>query len=78
MEEYGLMADERKIKGMQIKSLIDERNNQLKEMMTPNFYTLNNGIREILAEIGELQKECPHEYDKDGFCIYCYQMGGFC
>ena len=44
MEVYGFMADEQTLKGMQIKSLIDERNNQIKEMMTPNFFALNNGI----------------------------------
>ena len=55
------MADEQTLKGMQIKSLIDERNNQIKEMMTPNFYALNNGIRELLKEVEELQKQCPHK-----------------
>ena len=38
------MVDEQTLKGMQIKSLIDERNAQIKEMMTPNFYALNNGL----------------------------------
>jgi hypothetical protein len=71
-------ADNDKMKGMQIKALIDERNRQIKEIMTPNFYALNNGIRELLKEIEELQKQCPHKYDEDGFCIYCQHMRGFC
>lgn len=79
MEVYGSMgADNDKIRGMQIKSLIDEKNEQIKEIMTPNFYSLNNNVLEILNEVRELQKQCPHEYDEDGFCIYCYHMGGFC
>jgi hypothetical protein len=71
-------ADNDKMKGMQIKALIDERNRQIKEIMTPNFYALNNGIRELLKEIEELQKQCPHKYDEDGFCVYCQHMRGFC
>jgi hypothetical protein len=78
MEVYGFMADEQTLKGMQIKSLIDERNNQIKEMMTPNFYALNNGIRELLKEVEELQNQCPHKWDEDNFCVYCYKMGDFC
>ena len=65
------MADEQTLKGMQIKSLIDERNAQIKEMMTPNFYALNKGIRELLKEVEELQNQCPHKWDEDKFCIYC-------
>ena len=49
------MADEQTLKGIQIKSLIDERNARIKEIMTPNFYALNNDIREILKEVEELQ-----------------------
>jgi hypothetical protein len=46
--------------------------------MTPNFYALNNDIREILKEVEELQNQCPHKWDEDNFCIYCYKMGEFC
>jgi hypothetical protein len=72
------MADEQTLKGMQIKALIDEKNNQIKEIMTPNFFALNNSVREILKEVEELQNQCPHKWDEDGFCIYCYHMRGFC
>ena len=40
--------------------------------MSPNIWTLNNTIKELLIENEELQKICPHEY-KDGYCIYCYK-----
>ena len=65
MEVFGLMT------GEQIKLRIEEINHQIREMIMPSFYTLNNGVTILMDEIKDLQKNCPHEWDKDGFCIYC-------
>lgn len=57
--------------GEQIKLKIEEINHQIRELIMPSFYTLNNGITVLMDEIKDLQKNCPHEWDEDGFCIYC-------
>ena len=57
--------------GEQIKLRIEEINHQIREMIMPSFYTLNNGVTILMNEIKDLQKECPHEWDENGFCIYC-------
>jgi hypothetical protein len=56
--------------GEQIKLEIEQRNHQIRELLMPHFYTLNNGVDVILGEIRSLQAQCPHEWE-DGFCIYC-------
>ena len=65
MEVFGLMT------GEQIKLRIEEINHQIREMIMPSFYTLNNGVTVLMDEIKDLQKNCPHEWDEDCFCIYC-------
>ena len=57
--------------GEQIKLRIEELNSQIREMVMPNFFTLNKKVTSLMNEIKDLQKECPHEWDEDGFCIYC-------
>ena len=57
--------------GEQIKLRIEELNHQIREMIMPSFYTLNNGVGALIDEIKSLQEKCPHEWDEDGFCIYC-------
>lgn len=43
--------------------------------MKPNVFTLNNQIRDLIEENGQLQAQCPHKF-KDGYCIYCYKEEG--
>lgn len=57
--------------GEQIKTLIEVKNQEIKELLSPNCFILNNFLRNKLVEIEELQKQCPHKWDEDGFCIYC-------
>lgn len=57
--------------GEQIKLRIEELNHQIREMIMPSFYTLNNGVGTLIDEIKSLQEKCPHEWDEDGCCIYC-------
>lgn len=56
--------------GEQIKLRIEEINHQIREMIMPSFYTLNNGVTILMDEIKDLQKNCPHEWE-GGFCKYC-------
>ena len=58
---------------LQIKEKIDTNNKILETLMTPNVFTLNNAVSELLKENAELQAICEHSYE-DGYCIYCYKM----
>jgi hypothetical protein len=57
---------------LDIKKRIDENNKLIESLMTPNVFTLNNTVAEILAENAQLQNECEHVFE-EGFCIYCYK-----
>ena len=59
--------------GPEIKKLIDENNKLIEQSLTPNIWTLNNSVAELLEENKRLQKECSHEYE-NGACIYCYKL----
>ena len=43
--------------GEEIKRMIDEKNDQIRFFLTPNYYTLNNSIQELLIEIKNLQEQ---------------------
>lgn len=58
--------------GLKIKQKIDENNKIIETLLTPNQFTLNNTIAELLKENQQLQKECNHDFE-DGYCIYCYK-----
>ncbi len=55
---------------LEIKKRIDENNRIIESLMTPNVFTLNNTIAELLAENKKLQEECEHVFE-NGYCIYC-------
>lgn len=59
---------------IEIRKEIDKLNQQLKEIITPNQFVMNNSIAEIANKITALQGQCSHEFDEDGFCIYCDLM----
>lgn len=58
--------------GLDIKKKIDKNNTLIESLVTPNVFTLNNTVAELLKENEILRKNCPHEYE-DGYCIYCYK-----
>lgn len=60
------------MRGFDVKRKIDANNALIEKLMTPNQYTLNNTIRDLLKENEEYQNQCPHEYE-EGYCIYCYK-----
>lgn len=55
-----------------IKEKIDRNNALIEKIMTPNVFTLNNTVADLLQENAELQKQCTHEFE-DGYCVYCYK-----
>lgn len=57
----------------EIKEKIDYNNQLIEDILTPNFFTLNNTVAKLLKENEQLQKQCKHEFE-DGYCIYCYSM----
>ena len=56
---------------LEIKQRIDINNKIIQEAFTPNQFTLNNVIRDLLKENENLQKQCTHSF-VDGYCEYCY------
>lgn len=57
---------------MLIKKKIDKNNEMIERLMSPNIFTLNNTVAELLKENAELQEQCDHEFE-DGYCHYCYK-----
>ena len=60
--------------GIYIKRRIDANNALIEKNLSVNIFTLNNTVSELLEDNRKLQEECPHEFDEEGFCIYCYKM----
>lgn len=60
--------------GLEIRKAIDENNKIIQSLFTPNSFTLNNTIAQLLEENKKLQEQCKHEF-KDGYCIFCDKEG---
>ena len=58
--------------GKDIKAQIDYNNQMIENLLSPNKFTLNNTVAQLLKENEELQKQCEHNF-QDGYCIYCYK-----
>lgn len=56
--------------GVNIRKQIDHNNTLIQEVLTPNFFTLNNTVANLLEENRALQARCEHQYE-EGYCIYC-------
>ena len=59
--------------GAKIKEQIDRNNELIQTMMSPNIFTLNNAVADLLKENEKLQEQCAHKFE-DGYCVYCYKM----
>ena len=57
--------------GIEIKQKIDSNNEIIQSLLTPNIFTLNNTVSQLLAENEKLQRECPPP-PPARYCIYCY------
>lgn len=55
---------------MEIRRKIDENNKIIRESFSPNQFTLNNIIANLLAENRKLQDQCQHHF-VDGYCEFC-------
>jgi hypothetical protein len=58
--------------GLYIKEQIDRNNKLIEQFLTPNQFTLNNTVAQLLKENTQLQQQCQHEFE-EGYCIYCYK-----
>lgn len=56
--------------GPEIKERI-ARNDKLIEQLNPTTFVLNKQIQEALNDNRHLRSICPHEYNAEGYCIYC-------
>lgn len=61
-----------KLTNLEIHERIDRNNKIIEDCFSPNVFTLNNTVRELLKENEELQHQCSHMF-QDGYCIYCYK-----
>ena len=57
---------------LEIKKRIDQNNDLIEKMISPNIFTLNNTVAQLLKENEILQSQCEHEFE-DGYCIFCYK-----
>ena len=56
--------------GPEIFSLVTKKKERIEELIDPTIFVLNKEVVQLQNDIAELQKECPHEYEK-GVCKYC-------
>ena len=56
---------------LEIKEKIYINNKIIETILSPSEFTLNNTVRDLIAENAELQKQCTHNF-VDGYCEYCY------
>lgn len=56
--------------GQEIKNRVAELNNLIQETLWPQYMVIDEKIGEIVKELEELQKQCPH-YFVEGQCEYC-------
>lgn len=69
------MTNEQLSKNIKIKEQIDLNNNLIEQALSPNLWTLNNTVANLLKENERLQDECTHQYE-EGFCVFCYKSEG--
>ena len=56
---------------MEIRRQIDANNKRISEILSPSTFILNNAVASLIAENKRLQSQCEHEWNENGFCIYC-------
>ena len=61
----------------QIKEQIDKNNARIQQLMSPDIFVLNNEIAALLSQNMDLQGMCPHEWDENGKCKWCYADGEY-
>lgn len=56
---------------LQIKEKIDSNNAIIANILSPNIFTLNSTVANLLEENRKLQAQCQHIF-VNGYCEYCY------
>lgn len=56
---------------LQIKEKIDSNNAIIANILSPNIFTLNSTVANLLEENRKLQAQCQHNF-VGGYCEYCY------
>lgn len=56
---------------LQIKEKIDSNNAIIANILSPNIFTLNSTVANLLEENRKLQAQCQHNF-VNGYCEYCY------
>ena len=57
---------------LEIHEKIEQNNRLIESLLTPNIFTLNNTVKELLKENEALQAQCTHNF-VDGYCSYCFK-----
>jgi hypothetical protein len=55
--------------GLEIRERIDQNNKKIQSAL--NKFILTDEINQLMQENADLRANCAHEYNSDGFCIYC-------
>lgn len=56
---------------VEIRKRIDLNNKLIHDALHPNTFVLNDTVFKLLQDNHKLQEECKHEFESDGYCIYC-------
>ncbi len=54
----------------EIHEKIMKNNEAIQNLFSPNVFTLNNMVSDLLKENAALQAQCPHKFT-GGYCEYC-------
>lgn len=57
---------------LEIKQKIDLNNQIIRDLCSPNQFTLNNAISDLIKENMKLSEQCTHHF-VNGYCEYCYK-----
>ena len=54
----------------EIAKKIRQNNDLIQNLLSPNIFTLNNSISNLIRENQELQAQCTHHF-VEGYCEFC-------
>lgn len=55
---------------LEIKDEVVKLNSEIMDLLDVNVFTLNNEVYQKQIKIGELQKQCTHDFENN-YCNYC-------
>lgn len=57
--------------GEKIRQEIQNNNEKIYSLLDPETFVLNSEVKRLMERNKQLRAICEHEYNQDGFCIYC-------